>query len=48
MASVTVPSADETAAELDVAESRQLGSGRRDHCKPQSLLRASGMKAGGA
>lgn len=48
MAPVTVPNANKTAAELDLAESRHLGSGHRDHCKPQSLLRATGTRAGGA
>lgn len=51
-APVAVPTANGTAAELDLAESGHPGSGHpgsdhRDHCKPQSLLRASGMRAGG-
>lgn len=38
MTLATVPSANNAASELDLAESGHLASGHKDHCKPQSLL----------
>lgn len=44
MTPATVPSANNAASELDLAESGHLASGQKDHCKPQSLLQTSELE----